>query len=304
MVTELDAAPDWLTVTTRNYRDTQYLRSVGVLFIEGARGSTPWRFREFYGRRRHDDLGAGGVAFAEAEAGCHGILQAWGAMSAVIGRAISKTKFKATRVDLAVTVLHAKVQRSIAEMMPDLNTTAHHYSAVIPMNAEGGTLYVGARSSEAFGRMYDKGAQLKGDVPMRRLWRYEVEYKRHLAEQAADDVWYKRMTLEQMRRYVLASVERFFSEHGIPTPFTVADVGKQSLVRYATRIEDNQKTIKWLTEQVQPALLKLIAKGKYAALCEALGVSVIDGVPVFETVEVLPSEQLMMWPELDKPTGP
>lgn len=304
MVTEIDAAPDWLTVTTRNYRDTQALRSVGLLYIEGAHGSSPWRFREYYGRRRHDDSGRGGVAFAEAEAGCHGILQAWGAMSQVIGRAISKTKYRATRVDLAVTVLHQQVQRSIAEMMIDLPAKVHQYSAVIPMNAEGGTLYIGARSSEAFGRLYDKGAQLKGDVPLRRLWRYEVEYKRHLAEQAADDIWYKHLTPEQMRRYVLTNVERFFHEHAVPTPFTVLDVDKQSLVRYATRIEDNQKTIKWLTEQVQPALLKLIAKGKYAELCNALGVGVLDGVPVFEAVEALPDHQLTMWPELDNSAGP
>lgn len=300
MVTEIDAAPDWLTVTTKNWRDTQYLRAVGMLYIGAERGSTPWRFREYYGRRRHDEHGKGGVAFAEAEAGCHGILQAWGDMSACMGRAISKTNFKATRVDLAVTVLYGTIQRSIAELMPELNAAAHNYSAVIPMNAEGGTLYIGSRASEAFGRMYDKGAQIKGDVPLRRLWRYEVEYKRHLAEQAAEDVWYKRMTVDQMRDYVLGNVERFFRQHGVPTPFTVSDAKKPSLVRYATRIEDNQKTIKWLTEQVQPALVKLIAKGKYAELCNALGIGVLDGVPVFETIEVLPDTQLMMWPELDK----
>jgi len=301
MVRELDAAADWLTVTTQNYEDTEYLQRVAARHLAADLGARPWSFRDYHGHRRHDSSGKGGIAFADKDAGCYGILQTWGAMSVTVGRQLAADRVRPTRVDLAVTVLHDEPQKSILELLPELKPEEHKLSAIIPLCAEGGTLYIGHRGSDAFGRLYDKGAQLGEQIPPRILWRYEVEYKRKLAEQAAAVFWSNRYDQSDTRDFVVANVERFFREHEVPVPFTSQDVDKASLVRYATRIEDDHRTLKWLSEQVQPAALRLSLNGHHDAVCQALGVSIRDGVPSFETLDVIPPEQLNFWQYLDKP---
>ena len=90
MVRELDAAPDWLTVTTQTFRDTEYLRRVAALHLGAAPGARPWTFRNYYGHRRHDSRGRRGLAFAERDLGNMGILQTWGSMTAVVGRQLAE----------------------------------------------------------------------------------------------------------------------------------------------------------------------------------------------------------------------
>ncbi|GAI49286.1 unnamed protein product, partial [marine sediment metagenome] len=72
MIDELDASPDWLTVTTQHRENTEYLRSITERFIHSEYGSKPWRFRDYVGHRRHDGNGRGGVAFAEKDHGRYG----------------------------------------------------------------------------------------------------------------------------------------------------------------------------------------------------------------------------------------
>lgn len=301
-VIELDALPDWLTVTTDRATDTAYLRSVGQMFV-GCQGRVrPWRFRDYVGQRRHDSGGAGGVAWAIKEHGNMGVLQAWGILSERVGKAISRHPMKATRVDLAVTVLHNEAQPSVGELMQSLDPDVAAYSGVVPLNTEGGTLYVGHRSSDIYGRLYDKGAQIGGDLPHRVLWRYEIELKRAHAMQAAHEIWYCQHSVEHMRGFVLSEVERFFLKHGVPVPFNVLSNSQHSLLRYATRVQDDQKTLRWLTEQVQPALLRMIGNGHHDAIIDALGVGVRDGVPIFEVTESVMGEQYLLWPKLDKMT--
>jgi hypothetical protein len=299
MVRQLDASADWLTVTTQNYADTEYLQRLAARHLGADPGARPWSFRDYHGHRRHDASGKGGIAYADKDAGCRGILQSWGALTATVGRQLASDRVKPTRVDLAVTVLHDEPQKSILDLLPELQPEKHKLSAIIPLCAEGGTLYVGHRGSDAFGRLYDKGAQLGADIPDRLLWRYEVEYKRKLAEQAAGVFWSGRYDQDYGREFVLANVEEFFREHDVPVPFTSKDVDKASLVRYATRIQDDHRTLKWLSEQVHPAVMRLALNGKADAVCQALGVDTRDGVPSFEAEEVIPPYQLTLWAMLD-----
>jgi hypothetical protein len=300
MVRELDAGADWLTVTTQNCADTEYLQRVAARHLAAYSGARPWSFRNYHGHRRHDASGKGGIAYADKDAGCYGILQTWGPMTVTVGRQLAADRVKPTRVDLAVTVLHDEPQKSILELLPELNPEAHKLSAIIPLCAEGGTLYIGHRGSDAFGRLYDKGAQLGEEIPPRLLWRYEVEYKRDLAEQAAAVFWFIGNEPGWHREFVVSNVEKFFREHEIPVPFTSQDVDKASLVRYATRIEDDHRTLKWLSEQVQPAVLRVALNGHHDEVCQALGIGVRDGVPSFEAEEVVPPEQASLWEYLDK----
>ena len=300
MVIELDALPDWLTVTTDTHEHTAYLRAKAQMYIGCTSGARPWRFRDYVGRRRHDAHGEGGIAFGEKSGGSKGVMQTWGPLSLKVARNLGREDLKATRVDLAVTVLHDSPQMSVAELMPTLDPDIASYSGIVPLNNEGGTLYVGSRSSDIYGRLYDKGAQMQCDVPDRVLWRYEIECKRNHAQQAAHEVWSQTRTPEDMRLFVLTEVERFFLAHGVPVPFNIGSNSQHSVLRYATRVQDSKRTIRWLTEQVGPCLMRMIDNGYHDAVVDALGVGVRDGVPTFEMSESVHGDQYLMWPELDR----
>lgn len=58
---------------------------------------------------------------------------------------------------------------------------------LITSQPEGETCSIGKRSSDNYGRIYDKATE-SGAAPPRSLWRYEVEYKRGVAKRIAVDL--------------------------------------------------------------------------------------------------------------------
>jgi hypothetical protein len=306
----LDTGPDWITVTATGQRHVQRLRRQAARYVEGVAPPKPWRFLGYVGSRIHDPTGAGGAAYGERAAGEEGIMQAWGAMASLVGTALvcgermwtpgdsvlhPETGPKVTRCDVQVTVLHQEPTPTIRQILDTLPSDDHHFSAVIPMNLEGGTLYVGHRSSDIFGRLYDKGAQIGDDIPPCMLWRYEVEYKRAPARAMAASLWGPCTSADDRRGMILRNVESFFRERGVPVPFDLGDDNQHSVVRFATRQQDDEKTLRWLTQQVAPALLRLSQGGRTEQVAQALGLAVVDGIPTFETLESVPATQLTMF---------
>lgn len=300
-VDALDTGPDWLTVTAVGASHVERLMRQATRYVYGFGATHQWRWLGYVGRRYHDSEGAGGCAYGEKGAGEMGVFQAWGEFANRCGRGIvcgerywlpgdSMTSAdvgpKVTRVDLQVTVLHAAPTPSIHDILAQLPRDKHHFSAVVPLNEEGGTLYIGHRASDMFARLYDKGAQLGGPIPPRLLWRYEVEYKRKPAQECATNLWGPTTTADDRRGYILKNVEHFFREHGMPVPFMAPADDLHSVIRYGTRQQDAEKTLKWLTQQVHPAILRLSLEGKADAVAEALGLTVMDGVPTFEAREI------------------
>lgn len=296
-IDSLDCGPDWLTVTTENAASSRYLRGVSEKYMGLNHERRPWHFLAYVGRTWHDPAGTGGVAFGERLAGDSAIMQVWGELSNTIGQVLHLEHGRVTRCDLQVTVLHSQPTESIRDMLGTLDGTSHKYLALIPVGPEGGTLYIGARGSDMFARMYDKGVQLGGGIPARTLWRYEVEYKRKCAADAALGVWAVGISSADRRDFILRNVEHYFREHGVPTPFVAGSENHHSVVRYGTRQQDAQKTLLWLSQQVQPAILRLAYGGHAEAVAEALGLTVKDGVPYWDAVEVVPTQQLDFWPQ-------
>ncbi len=307
-IDSLDTGPDWLTVTAEGYRHVERLRRQSDRYVHGLGQSTPWRWLGYIGRKYHDAAGRGGAAYGEREGGAMAVFQSWGALANMAGTGIvTGERFwmpgdssilapgdgpKVTRCDLQVTVLHKAQTPAIRDILDELPIAEHHFSAIVPLNLEGGTLYVGHRSSDIFGRLYDKGAQLGDNIPPRQLWRYEVEYKRKPAQQMAASLWGPDRTADERRSIILTNVEAFFRERGLPVPFAAPCDGHHSVIRFATRQQDAEKTLRWLTQQVQPAIMRLSLAGKAEQVSEALGLTVVDGVPTFESMETLPSTQL------------
>lgn len=291
-VDSLDLGPDWLTVTTDTTHKTAFLRVAAEAYTADHKQTRPWRFLGYVGRTWHDPAGKGGIAYGERNGGTLGILQTWGEWSNVVGHQLCNGQNRVTRCDLQVTVLHKAPTENVYDLVAGLDGSLHKYTAIVPVGPEGGTLYIGSRASDKFGRMYDKGAQLKGDIPLRTLWRYEVEYKRKVARGIASVLWAHDMDPAGRREYIMHSVETFFREHGIPTPFMAGSDSHHAVVRYATRQEDAERTLQWLSQQVHPAVLRLAYGGHADAVALALGLTVKDGAPSWETVDIIPAEQL------------
>jgi DNA relaxase NicK len=146
----------------------------------------------------------------------------------------------------------------------------YRVTRIVPNDDGGGTLYVGTRGSDVFGRVYDKGAQL-GTFPERIYWRWEVEYKRDHARQAYAN-WSESVNSPNAYQAIAREVGTWYAEHGIPIPTVLRTEWKRPVIRYATRVRSSDTTIEWLYQQVNPALRKLGAAGRLSDAVEALGI--------------------------------
>ena len=95
---------------------------------------------------------------------------------------------RVTRVDLCMDV-HVDVSVDLAgqsyELVEKSNGNNKRVYSLFVNNHSGRTLYVGSRHSTQFGRLYDKGVQADR-AEAGHLWRYEVEYKKPLADTILD----------------------------------------------------------------------------------------------------------------------
>jgi len=270
-----DAGLDWVTCVTENDASGAMLCRIAETFIGLADRVKPWRMRGYNGRVGFDLHGyTGGVAYGENYTRQENsyLAQAWGSVCEVLARkVIASNHVRISRLDYAVTVLFAEQLPPIGRW--DINTdiaNGYRLTRIVPNDEGGGTLYVGARGSDVFGRVYDKGAQL-GTFPERFYWRWEVEYKRDHAQQAYAN-WTEHVNSPHAYQAIAHEVTSWYTDHGIPIPILSFTGWKRPLIRYATRVRSDDTTVEWLHQQVNPALRKLHLSGRLAEALEALGV--------------------------------
>jgi len=271
----LEADTDWVTALTENELDGAALRAISERYFALAEIIKPWRMRGYHGRQGRDLQGyGGGIAYGENLAGVQVsfILQSWGEVCRQVARSIlAYHHMRVSRMDYAVTVLFARELPPVAEWpLEEWRAQKWRVTRIVPSDGGGGTLYVGSRGSDVFGRVYDKGKQL-GTIPDRTYWRWEVEWKGHHAKQAFANY----MTYEdrvEAARFVAGQVGGYYQEHGVPFPPVRDCTLDRPVIRYATRVKSSETTIKWLHQQVSPALRTLDCAGLLADALDALGV--------------------------------
>jgi hypothetical protein len=180
--TALESGVDWITCTAQGREARTCLESAaeGLLQQEAARGVeiTPGRIRDyvgwqapgiFAGKRQTDSL----VRLSAAHALAH-----W--------QTVAQHATNVSRLDLQTTVWTHGEQPALSRWyyqrvrrLPPGRGRPRSFS-LIQTHPAGDTLYVGKRQSDCFGRVYDYAAAHKKGEP-RTVWRYEVEFKRHLA---------------------------------------------------------------------------------------------------------------------------
>ena len=169
-----------------------------------------------------------------------------------------------SRLDLQVTYWYESDAPWVAEGVADLATEARHKTGTRPYKVkfidgrgDGDTTYLGSRGKDTkYLRVYDKWREARGEGVWRYAWRWEVELTDGHAKYALS-------TLEdwgQSEHSVASLVAGYFAEKGVTIPDTsttvLLPIGKAP--RPAT---DTERRLRWLSEQVRPAIDKICASG-------------------------------------------
>jgi hypothetical protein len=144
---------------------------------------------------------------------------------------------------------------------------------------DGSSLLIGNRTSNAYGRIYDKEAESKSE-DYEACWRYEVEYKKDLANAACEH-----MSASVKPDLVASSVAlEWFRQHG-------CGLGEilpvESLPCSSSEASDDNRRLRWLRSGVRRSIEGLTARGKLVDVLNALGLysEVLASVGYFDRVQ-------------------
>lgn len=254
------AAVDYLTVTTKTQEASSKL--IHDLFALRSPSfwhenrSYAWRFKGYVGRAYN------GVRYGLRND--EAIVMLSGPMCQACWDAVAPNRDKCTRVDLAVTVELAEIDKTIASVAYQQALDSIHTTNSIVMNSRGGqTVYLGSRQSQHMGRIYDKGAEQDG--PVGTIWRYEVEIKKP----TSDHVVTRLLETDDTPTFIAEYVARFFEARGVAIPWLRTNV--ECAIEIGAYVQSSEKTLEWLRTQVKPALGRLIVEGRQDDAYQALG---------------------------------
>lgn len=172
-----------------------------------------------------------------------------------------------TRVDLCFD-LQVEVPQELAknsyEIIKAGNNNIKRKYGLFETNQGGSTFYVGSRHSQQFGRLYDKGVQSRTQE-RGRLWRYEVEYKKPLADVVMEA--FSEKGPDNRAVAIVDTVADWFRNRGTLVPFTTEDKHIMTITTQK-RVTTYNRKIAWLRTQVRPTVKMLVEAG--------LGKEVID----------------------------
>lgn len=236
-----------------------------ALAVEHRRGNdmVPWRSESFEGMK------SGQLCVGRNERGL--LFRASGEFAARHWRTIYRDATNVSRIDCAATIRltdrwsdlsrvhHDEVLQYQKERSPHLRVTR------IDGGKHGNTLTVGSRSSEGYGRIYDKWLE-SGIEEYQDCWRYEVEFKKkaalfkaaYLATEECDALLPAAIALKWFQARGARSVQLPRQCVDTSTPYKATD--------------DNRR-LAWVSRSVAPLVQLLIDNGRQAEVIEALGLS-------------------------------
>lgn len=180
-----------------------------------------------------------------------------------------------TRLDLAVTLELSKPDDMVLINYWDeieaikCREGKARYRFTLVYNTDGGqTLYVGQRSSDQMGRIYDKGVQSGDGVVPGKVWRYEVELKKPRALPLTRQLYEVRESAE-VGSVIAGFVHKWFTSHRVRPKFPPGKDVLVSEVELTARSDDTK--LHWLATQVRPSVGGLASRGKLADVIKALG---------------------------------
>lgn len=275
----IESAIDWLTITTNDNNTGKLMMNLFELIAvdEFARGSRPKNKSQlgYDGQgTEHCFIGSGLQGF---------MMRLSGLVAKDFGIDALKLGCNVTRMDLQVTLkldeydefyansLMLEAEKKRAFDNPKKKMAKFVY---IDGRGSGSTLQIGSRTSEKYGRIYDKDKESGEDV-YERCWRFEVEYKGSAAVHYAKEVLFN-----QNDWYIISLVAKQFSAWDIE----VNDIhaAPVELMKYRRAQYQKDRTLSWLAKQVSPSIEKLRESGVcLQEILIVLGLSDVDNANDF-----------------------
>ena len=258
------ASCDWLTRTfsdnkIREFVEDDFITSAAALKAEGHE-TAAWSWMGYEG------YSIGGLSWGRRDDG--DILRISGGTAERMFDKFAHYQGNCSRVDIALTLRWPTPERHVASqaysrLVGQSDATKRRLYSLITNSRGGETLYVGARASDQFGRVYDKDAE-QGLQRISCRWRYEVEFK---ADRAVRVLELLQPSRERGKMY-LGIVRGFFEPRGVKLPPLADEQEIRVEVLAPPRQVDTQ--LKWLREQVSPVVGRLRRLGMEASVVEAL----------------------------------
>lgn len=269
--TRLEAGIDWLTMTyrTQAHDYQQWLQdclSALQLLIDEGNSPRPGATLGYKGTQ------AGSLYLGERQVdGMCRISSSW---AGKMFPRVMRDGAGVSRLDLQVTVWNPPDGKDTGsnaydaackhnDTLADANKRAIRFQTDY---AGGYTCYIGARGSEHFARIYDKGRE-SNEAEYAGAWRFEVELHDKPAKLAAYYLYSKKHGLAEI---IVRTLVRYFAERGVRVPFSAKE-GATATISSTSPKSDADKKIAWLREQVAPTVRKLREMGLEAAAIDALG---------------------------------
>jgi hypothetical protein len=266
------AGVDWITATaqkgTTRWDMTQYARAERERLMDY---EIP--IKQSY-RLGYDGWSAEGFFHGQREGGT--IIVASGAVAHRVFGNVAACSDHISRLDLQTTI-------SLPTERPHLGLQAFSMLragvpskvkvknvSIIESSPAGETCTVGKRSSDCYGRIYDKATEAKLG-PARSVWRYEVEFKRRAAMAAASDLR-RGLPAESVARGL---VHDWYSARGVTPVFE-----KDLLFCPQKPVYDAEKrsVLTWFEESLSITVAKAVKRYGRERVMEALGLTPRDSV--------------------------
>lgn len=266
LLTPLESALDYLTVTGRRTEARRDLKDVGHSLIRELEADghdrRPFQWKGYLGEA------CAWATWGEREDGT--MLRISGPWSSEYFDTVYPMADNVSRIDLAVTAravgddgdLAGQAFRS-ASAAASLRGKPLKVSYVCS-NSGGSTVYLGSRLSDLFGRLYNKSAE-SGLAEYSECWRWEIEVKGKSAKHYADNI----ASATNRPGLILASVGNYFARRGVEPRF---DAGNWRAIRpLPLEKSDDQRRLKWLQAQVAPVVHKMSGRVDRTTLLSTLG---------------------------------
>lgn len=263
----IHAGVDWLTATANRGLEGRPFREVGdalkdeqtaagdVLHRAAVRDYVGWRGRGlFVGTREQDRL----IVLSSDMAARH-----WST--------VTRAARNVSRIDLQASVWTHGEQPALARMAyqklkraPPRRGRPRSYT-LIRTHPQGETLNVGKRQSDSYGRLYDWASAHKAGLAQT-VWRYEVEFKRHLAAHHSAGL----LAAADSRTHIERQVHSWFDTRGVRPTWTPTG---SRFSNDKPLVEPNRDTLAWFRTSVSKTISKAINQHGLEAVLLALGLS-------------------------------
>jgi len=270
---DLSAGVDWLTMTCGKLgdRDILFSRAISVrTLLENIERQAA---KKFYWRG-YDGWSIGGMDYGERNE--ETLLRLHGAAASSYWKLFVRLATNVSRVDLQTTfVVDPPMPHLVSTYYNNLHPSEVQFTRVENTAQRGQTLYVGSRSSDVFGRIYDKGVQSGVGPFPGHLWRYELEYKNYYAPQAINRLLVEKCNRRTLGSLITNTIYTFFDQRNLPPLFNRR--GDADIITTACRVRSDElvRQLDWLRTQVSPTVKRLWPRNRTDVLL-ALGLEELD----------------------------